>query len=452
MKYLRKFDEISEFVSATTEDDIELPNVSLVYEDTIWNKEVYYSYLMTDISNPEMMDIARSAGWVGPTDTAMTYAQAFAVTTEQFNNANVIRPDSSGPNGYVCTFKDIKHFDEFEYFTNVTALTWTSNGDTADTVYHGSFFNATKLETVKLPQTLRLTQRNTFMNCSSLENVGMSKAIKQLGRNCFVYCWKLKHLELPEGLNVISESCFVYSGLGDTEPLMLPTSITYLGATSCPIYWYRKFNETLDFPRIRYFGQENFINQIGPRNLIMGANLETLGVGDHEYTQHYNDVFWDTLESVTISPDCENFKTINNVVYTKDGVYCYGGADYGLSKQEVLELEEGTQKIVSGAFRTFFSYDDSAEACPWCHREDMILRRVIFPSTLVQIGYCCFQYSMPFEVVCKAVTPPKRLYGVFASGVGNIYVPDESVDAYKAAQYWSGNKNKIKPMSELPEL
>lgn len=40
----------------------------------------------------------------------------------------------------------------------------------------------------------------------------------------------------------------------------------------------------------------------------------------------------------------------------------------------------------------------------------------------------------------------------FFRSVMSTTVPDESVDAYKAAQYWSGNKNKIKPMSELPEL
>jgi hypothetical protein len=443
MIYLKKLSDWDGFVDFVKSDEYAGDIIA-------WDggEGVYYNDAAANENNPELMDIARNEGWVDETATTLSFRTCFGITTEQFNEANVNITDSSAPNGYDSTFKNLTHFDEFQYFLEVTALTFTS----IDNGYKGSFFNATKLESLVLPPKVMLTENYTFRSCSSLTNLVLPNGLKQLGRQAFVYCWALKHLELPNTLNVIKESCFVYSGLGDTEPLMLPTSITYLGATSCPIYWYRKFNETLDFPRVRYFGQENFINQVGPRNLIIGDRLETLGVGDHEYTQHYNDVFWDTLESVTISPDCENFKTINNVVYTKDGVYCYGGADYGLSKQEVLELEEGTQKIVSGAFRTFFSYDDSAEACPWCHREDMILRRVIFPSTLVQIGYCCFQYSMPFEVVCKAVTPPKRLYGVFASGVGNIYVPDESVDAYKAAQYWSGNRNKIKPMSELPEI
>lgn len=150
------------------------------------------------------------------------------------------------------------------------------------------------------------------------------------------------------------------------------------------------------------------------------------------------------------------FDCIDNVVYSKDGKYCYGGPGYGLSLRQVVEVSEGVEKLVSGAFRDLGTYDDNDAYTPWTDKSKMILSRVILPSTLTQIGYACFQYLgrnvRGIDVVCKAVTPPTVLWGLFASGVGYIYVPDESVTAYKAASGWKGKKSKIKPMSELPSL
>jgi len=52
--------------------------------------------------------------------------------------------------------------------------------------------------------------------------------------------------------------------------------------------------------------------------------------------------------------------------------------------------------------------------------------------------------------ICKPITPP-----ALVSDLGyiytdfNIYVPDESVEAYKMA--WKNYSGKIKPMSQKPE-
>jgi hypothetical protein len=57
------------------------------------------------------------------------------------------------------------------------------------------------------------------------------------------------------------------------------------------------------------------------------------------------------------------------------------------------------------------------------------------------------------EFVCKAVIPPTYT-GYPLSGTDSsmsIYVPDGSVDAYKAASGWSGFASQIKPLSEYIE-
>ena len=49
-------------------------------------------------------------------------------------------------------------------------------------------------------------------------------------------------------------------------------------------------------------------------------------------------------------------------------------------------------------------------------------------------------------VVCHAVTPPS--FGTFNNNPLALYVPDESVDAYKSANGWSQYAKYIKPLSE----
>lgn len=58
------------------------------------------------------------------------------------------------------------------------------------------------------------------------------------------------------------------------------------------------------------------------------------------------------------------------------------------------------------------------------------------------------------KIILRSTTPPSIQSGTFVtspigSGTGYIYVPDESVETYKAASGWSTYANQIKGISEL---
>lgn len=56
------------------------------------------------------------------------------------------------------------------------------------------------------------------------------------------------------------------------------------------------------------------------------------------------------------------------------------------------------------------------------------------------------------SIVCKAVTPPLLAEGfIGTNSTFSIYVPDSSVEEYKAATNWSGHASVIKPLSEYTE-
>ena len=76
------------------------------------------------------------------------------------------------------------------------------------------------------------------------------------------------------------------------------------------------------------------------------------------------------------------------------------------------------------------------------------LKYVELGENLTSLGWRAFNGCSALEyVICRAITPPTINAQVFATSCP-IYVPDASVDAYKAASNWSGYASRIKPLSE----
>ena len=72
----------------------------------------------------------------------------------------------------------------------------------------------------------------------------------------------------------------------------------------------------------------------------------------------------------------------------------------------------------------------------WCSN----LITIAIPEGVTSIGRNAFSACVSLNsVYCKAITPPSGSISMFDSNASDrkIYVPMESVEAYKAAEYWS---------------
>jgi len=72
------------------------------------------------------------------------------------------------------------------------------------------------------------------------------------------------------------------------------------------------------------------------------------------------------------------------------------------------------------------------------------------PATVTSAPSVFINCSKLETVIFRSVNPPTITTNTFSgcSALANIYVPDESVEAYKAASVWSEYSSKIKPLSE----
>lgn len=83
------------------------------------------------------------------------------------------------------------------------------------------------------------------------------------------------------------------------------------------------------------------------------------------------------------------------------------------------------------------------------------LRNIIFPATITSIkSHFMIEGCTALEYIkCLSKNPPTIVETTLlrANDTYLIYVPDSSVDAYKAAANWSNFASRIKPMSEFTE-
>ena len=71
------------------------------------------------------------------------------------------------------------------------------------------------------------------------------------------------------------------------------------------------------------------------------------------------------------------------------------------------------------------------------------LRNITFPSSVTYIGSGCIYMTQGTNVTIEATTPPGLGYPNGMNSASHIYVPSESVEAYKAATNWSSYASKI---------
>ena len=130
------------------------------------------NYLMTATSNPEVFALCLAQGWCS--SEGMTYEEAAAVT--------------SLGNAFGMNNNDITHFEEFEYFTNVTQL------------LTNSFRGATNLKRIVFPDSLTRIAGYCFNYCGIEEYD--TKNVDYISTSSFQASDSVKKIRIGSALNV----------------------------------------------------------------------------------------------------------------------------------------------------------------------------------------------------------------------------------------------------------
>lgn len=285
------------------------------------------------------------------------------------------------------SLKAINVSEDNPVFKSVDGVVFTKSGKTLVAYPNG---HGLKYE---IPEGVDSIEADCFNTNTALEYIKFPSTLKYVGLGAFTYCRSMETNDLPEGLLSIGANGFSNCRLMSTE---MPTTITYLGNMAFNNCWKLK-------------------------SAYIRNDLELWG-GQTFYTTNASNT---ALTSLTIEP--------NPKYVTEVPSYAFQSC----SKLTEVIVPEGYTKIGGYAF----------SACTGVKYVDL-------PSTLTTIDVAAFSNVDADSIVCRATTPPEytnQMYYLFSNkrlDTVPVYVPDESVDAYKEAWMWSFFKN-IQPMSKL---
>ncbi len=141
------------------------------------------------------------ANWDTNGDGELSYEEAAAVTAI---SADIFQGNT-----------DITTFDEFKFFSGITALPV------------GAFLNCYNLASIVLPDNIISIGTSTFLGCSRLQSLSVPDGVSSIGSRAFNECVNLDNIQLPSSLRVIENALF--ANCRSLTSIVLPDGVTSIG-------------------------------------------------------------------------------------------------------------------------------------------------------------------------------------------------------------------------------
>lgn len=358
-------------------------------------------------------------------------------------------------------------------------------------------FRATPLTSITIPNSVTTIGDWAFMECSALTTANLPAGLTTMGTRVFYNCNQLADLSIADGASIIGESAF--DSCTSLANISIPNSVTEIGSGA-----FRKCTSLTDISipnSVTTLGSAAFNGCTNLTNVSLGSgisaleggvfggcsNLTSLTIPNNVSTIGEGAFRESGITSINIH---DNIQNIGNSAFAESklteirlpGHIVYGTAIcQGCINLRSVVMDSGITKVDRSWFygcsslknvtipNTVTSIEYSA------FRECTNLKDITLPNSVTYIGDCAFlectamttftipesvtkigdSYGQIFyhctnlvSVYCKATTPPT--WGYYASSVftdnapdRKIYVPTDSVDAYKTASGWSSLASDI---------
>ena len=277
----------------------------------------------------------------------------------------------------------------------------TSIGDFA-------FQKCVNLQRIVIPASVISIGKSIFQNCINLRDVKILGSLTSIGDSAFYGCYALQSIVIPEGVTSIGASAF--RDCGSLQSITIPESVTSIGANA-------------------FQGCSNAVFSVNVNNF---APTAAIFMGCRRLTGTLN-IIADEIphDAFAFTGITSLFCKANKTTRTTGGGAFYGCAE--LARVELTDIKE------IGSF-TF-------NVCT-------ALSLAIIGDTVTKIDSSAFLNCQTLaRLVVKAATPPTLASDALrgCSKLTSIYVPDEAVEAYKAATNWISYAAKIQPLSSFSE-
>ena len=296
-------------------------------------------------------------------------------------------------------------------FAYCSGLTNVSIGNSVTSIGEAAFYECSGLTNVSIGNSVTEIGRNAFLYCSGLTSVTIPNSVTEIGENAFYECSGLTNVSIGNSVTEIGKNAFAYcSGLTKVE-------ISDLGAW-CNIHFVNSYGNPI------YYSHCLYMNGNEITNLIIPDSVTSIRFG----------VFYGCsgLTSVTIP---NSVTSIGKSAFA----YCSGLTSVAIPNS-VTSIGDYAFEYCSGL--TSVAIPNSVtqigeKAFLYCSG----LTKLYLGEKLTSIGKEAFASSQLLEeiVVAALVTPTadKDIFSDFTYTYATLYVPEKTINSYKALSPWS---------------
>ena len=354
----------------------------------------------------------------GYVDITLSNDKSYRIELEQMaagENLDDITPSTTIPNNEIWYTNGSTTESTTPWNTDVFSANIVSNTFDADkecwiikfdgdvtTIGDSAFRECSSLTSVTIPDGVTTIGYYAFLDCRSLTSITIPDSVTTIGERAFARCESLTSVTIGDSVITIGVSAF--DGCSSLTSITIPDSVTTIGE-----------------------GAFQFCSSL--TSVTIPDSVTTIGKGAFSYCY--------SLTSITI-PDsvttigywafgnCTSLSKFNGKYASEDGrCLIIDGTIISFAPAELTEytIPDGVTTIGEGAFL-------------WCSS----LSSVTIPNSVTTIGDSAFYLCRSLtSVYCKAITPPAGSGYMFDYNDSDreIYVPMESVEAYKSSLYWN---------------
>ena len=275
----------------------------------------------------------------------------------------------------VSTFGQTRYISSYSGVITVPPTVTYNNKTYAVTKIGGhAFQDCTMLTGVTIPNSVTLIESEAFRNCTMLTNVTIPNSVTTIGGGTFQGCTMLTSVTIPNSVTFIGSSTF--SGCTGLTSIQIPNSVTKI----------------TDFI---------FSGCTGLRSIQISNSVTTIG----------KSAFW----------GCTGLSSI----MIPNSVTSIGSGAFSDCSNIISVVVEGSISVIES--NTFMN----------CRR----LKSVSLPYSTTTIQEDAFYFCEDLtDFTCLAKTPPViKTYNTIYPGyyMATLHVPEKSVEAYKATDWWS---------------
>lgn len=347
-----------------------------------------------------------------------------------------------------------------------------------------AFSNCSTLVAVNLPDCLTSIGEYAFSSCNNLITIDIPDSVKTIGSECFAECGSLKHISLPSSLNSIPDG--IFRKCSSIENVILPDSVKYIrdeafeGCVSLKDIYipnsvlkigYKAFNECTSLEIIKIpnsvksIGILCFRNCKALRSIMLSDALESIESG-----LFYN---CEMLESLEIPGSVERisqwsdsgYYTFYNCVNLSKLNFQYSKESLAIGRSEIWEVNGF---ILSQEFK-ICGWGDWTKTIKFLYLDrDNFTNNSTDASISVpnleqlEIGENInnVQVKNIDELKSLSVIVSHALYPPILPEMSNsqymnmkVFVPEESLEAYKANPRWGKfwNLSDVKSVNDTLE-